>query len=248
MWEKPPLFLDYLQVRHRIESRLAASQTILGHIALFLIVVIALLISAAYTGVYPYVPRSHFIDVGISYLMTVWSIALLGHGLWVYRKSGASANVRTRIIENELNQRLEHGDTELLDDPRQGFRLQALLNEDVRMRAGLLLPVMIFLMINAANWAAWAVQGAYSSWTWQLTVPAALVLLLPPLAVNAWRRRRRNRRIMQLLGDDQTYAAAMKPKRTIDDEDGAAYRLSDDGEFVPISEDTDPLAARKAKA
>jgi hypothetical protein len=245
MWDKQPLFLDYLQIRQRIESRLAASQAILAHIGLYLIAVLAFLIASIYPPNYPYVPRSYFIEPGVSYLMTAWSILLLGHGVWAYRKSGASGNIRAQAIENEINQRLEHGDTELLSNPRHAFRLQALLNEDIRLRAGLFAPIMTFLMLNAVTWAAWAVQGEFTSYTWQMTVPTALVVLLPPLAVNAWRRGRRNRRIMRLLTDE--YAASMKPKRTVEVAYDAAYRLSDDGELVEISEDDAPLVMRKVK-
>ena len=247
MWDKHPLFLDYLHIRQRIESRLASSQAILAHVGLFLIAVLALLISTMYPINYPYVPRSHFMNATASYLMTLWSIALLGHGVWAYRKSGASASRRAQAVENELNLRLERGDTDLLDNPRQVFRLQALLNEDIRQRAGLFAPIMLFLMLNAVTWAAWAVQGASTSYTWQMTVPTALALLLPPLAVNAFRRARRNRRIMRLLTEDQTSSAALKPKRSTDVEREAAYRLSDDGELVPIIEDDEYVAARKAK-
>jgi hypothetical protein len=245
MWDKHPLFLDYLQIRQRVESRLASSQVILAHIGLFLIAVLALLITTLYPINYPYVPRLHFIDPGVSYLMTVWSILLLGHGLSAYQKSGASNNKRAQIIEDEVNQRLEHGDTELLDNPRQAFRLQALLNEDIRLRAGLFAPIMLFLMLNAVTWAAWAVQGASTSYTWQMTIPTALFFLSPPLAVNTWRRARRNRRIMRLLTDE--YVASEKPKRTAQAAHDAAYHLSDDGELVQIIEDDEPLAVRKVK-
>jgi Na+/melibiose symporter-like transporter len=245
VWDKHPLFLDYLHIRQRIESRMASSQAILTHIGLFLIAVLALLITTLYPINYPYVPRSHFIDAGASYLMTVWSIALLGHGVWVYRKSGASANTRARAVENEINQRLEHEDTELFDNPRQVFRLQAVLNEDIRLRAGLFTPITLFLMLNAVTWAAWAVQGASTSYTWQMTIPTALVILLPPLAVNTWRRNRRNRRIMRLLTNE--YAVSEKPKRTAEDARDAVYRLSDDGELVQIVEEDEPLAMRKAR-
>lgn len=245
MWDKHPLFLDYLQIRQRVESRLASSQAILAHIGLFLIAVLALLITTLYPINYPYVPRSHFINVGASYLMTAWSIVLLGHGVWAYRKSGASDNKRAQIIENEVNQRLEHGDTELLDNPRQVFRLQALLNEDIRLRAGLFVPIMLFLMLNAVTWAAWAVQGASTSYTWQMTIPTALFFLLPPLAVNTWRRARRNRRIMRLLTDE--YATSEKPKRTAEAAHDTIYRLSDDGELMQIIEEDEQLAMRKVK-
>src|SRR5262245_43365277 len=99
MWDKHPLFLDYLQIRKRAESRLASSQPVLAHIGLFLIAVLALLITTMYPSNYPYVPRSHFINASASYLMTVWSIILLGHGVWAYRRSGASANKRGQVIE-----------------------------------------------------------------------------------------------------------------------------------------------------
>jgi hypothetical protein len=243
MWDKHPLFLDYLQIRQRVESRLASSQAIFAHIGLFLIAVLALLITTLYPINYPYVPRPQFIDLGVSYVMTVWSILLLGHGLSAYQKSGASHNKRAHIIENEVNQRLEHGDTELLDNPRQAFRLQALLNEDIRLRAGLFTPILLFLMLNAVTWAAWAVQGASTSYTWQMTIPTALFILLPPLAVNAWRRARRNRRIARLLTDE--YAGALKPKRTTQAAADAVYRLSDDGELVQIVEDDEQVAMRQ---
>jgi len=243
MWDKHPLYLDYLQIRQRIESRLASSQAILAHIVLFLIAVLALLITTLYPINYPYVPRSYFINPNASYIMTAWSIILLSHWVLLYRNSGASHNKRAQAVENEINQRLERGDTELLDNPRQAFRLQALLNEDIRLRAGLFAPIMVFLMLNAVTWVAWAVQGEFTSYTWQMTVPTALVFLLPPLAVNAWRRARRNRRIIRLLTDE--YAISEKPKRTAETVHDAAYRLSDDGELLQTSQDDEQVAIRR---
>ena len=72
MWDKNPLFLDYMEIRRRIESRLASRQGILTHIALFNIALIAIFIFTATIfnpalG-YPMGPRSHFMDVNVSYL------------------------------------------------------------------------------------------------------------------------------------------------------------------------------------
>ena len=151
-----------------------------------------------------------------------------------------------RAVDDELNQRLERGDTELLDNPRAAFRLQALLNEDIRERAGIFTAIMAFLMVNAVTWLAWAAQGAYSSYTWQMTVPTTLVFLLPALALNTWRRARRNRRIVRTLSGERGFdAPLMKAKRTLDEE--TAYRLSDDGELVEYPRYADGEDSQKVK-
>jgi hypothetical protein len=246
MLDNNPLFRDYQEVRRNIESKLASPGLILGHVVLFNLAVLALF---AFTvllnpAVPFYVPRSHFVDAGASYAMTAWSLLLVAHGLWVYRKSGADGGQRGRVIEGELEHRIKQGDTDLLDNPRQTFQIRGLLTEDVRLRSGVFVPILAFIFVNALTWAVWGIQGAYSSYTWTVTLPTTLAFLLPALVVNMVRRQRRNRRIMRLLDEDSAYGAPVKAKRTLNDDDEAVYHLSDDGELVAVEGDA---AERKAK-
>lgn len=151
------------------------------------------------------------------------------------------------MIEDELKQRIEQGDTDLLDNPRQTFQIHGLLSEDVRLRAGVFVPITAFVLLNALSWVVWAIQGAYSSYSWTVTLPTTLVFILPALVVNVIRRGRRNRRIKRLLGEDSAYGAPWKAKRNADVEDEAIYRLSEDGELVAVEEDESHGDVRKAK-
>jgi 2TM domain len=233
MWNNA--FLDYLEIRRRIERRLPGMLWVWVHLAPFLAVVIMLLgVNSAYIDRYPDPP--YFLVPGLGLPMTFWSIALLLHGLWSYRRSAAMARTREQGIDQELRERIEQDDTMLLADPRRVFRIRGLLDEDIRQRSGLYMALLAFLLLNAATWIVWASKGADDSYTWQMTIPTVIVFLLPALALNMWRRRRRDHKLERLMAERKVDTGKSKRKLSFDDMAEAAVRLSDDGELVPFDD------------
>ena len=80
-------FLDYLELRRRVEKRLASGRYFLLHIIIFMVEMA--LIGAA--GFNPSYDPSNYFFVFPSYgnLVAFWSGVLLAHGLWSYWRSGA---------------------------------------------------------------------------------------------------------------------------------------------------------------
>jgi hypothetical protein len=240
MWEQDSAYLDYGEIRRRIEQRLAGATGIVWHMALFLVAILAILmfVIPGQTNGYPY-----FIEPGVGALFAIWSIVLMLHGARSFRRSGAIPRRREPAIEEEISERVEQGDTVLLEDVRQVFRVRALLNQDIRQRAGILAVINAFLIFNAFVWVMWTLQGATSSYTWQMTIPTAIVFLLPAFALNALRRVRRDRKLARMLAGLDNRVEVPKRKRLLDDE--VFVRLSDDGELEEIFEEDYPV--RKSK-
>src|SRR5688572_20845940 len=119
-----PLFDDYKTIRRRIERKLARPGFVLLHVGFFFFATLLLMASA---------PNVSF-DRPV--MMLVWSVVLLLHSLAMTWLSGVPDHRREAWIQHELKQRLEKDDTDLISDNRQAFRVQALLDEDIRHRAG----------------------------------------------------------------------------------------------------------------
>jgi hypothetical protein len=234
MWNND--FLDYVEIRRRIEQRLPQMPAVWAHLALFLGAVIVLVtVTSPHGGYYYYERVGYFIQPGNGFAMAGWSVLLLIHGLWAYKRSGA-ASIREQAVERELRERLEHDDTGLLADHRRNFRIRGLLDEDVRQRAGLYVGMLAFLLINAVTWLIWGANGARDSYTWQMTIPTAIAILAPAFALNAWRRARRDRKLQALMSEQHTQVAKSKRKLSFDEMAERAVRLSDDGELVVRSD------------
>src|SRR5437879_4514794 len=100
MWNND--FLDYIEIRRRIERQLSGMFWVFVHLGLFLAAVLALL--AIEHPIYYYNGGTSFIEPNIGFAMTYWSVLLLLHSLWTYRRSGATAKVRERAVERELHE------------------------------------------------------------------------------------------------------------------------------------------------
>jgi hypothetical protein len=234
MWNND--FLDYVEIRRRIERHLPGMFWVFVHLALFLAAVLALL-GIEHPMYYYNGYTSSFIRPDLGFAMTFWSVLLLIHSLWTFRRSGATGKVRERAIERELQERLEQDDTQLLNDQRRVFRIRGLLDEDIRQRSGHFVGLLGFLILNAATWFVWAANGGRDSYTWQMTIPTAIAVLAPALALNLFRRRRRDQKLQALMSDHLVQVAKGKRKLSFDDLAERTVRLSDDGELVHADDD-----------
>jgi hypothetical protein len=221
-----PLFLEYKEIRRRIERQLANMRAVIGHLLLHLGSMIAILL---------YYDTNDYsqIDSRLNSIMMWWSFLLLIHGLWVYWKSGTSGKAREAAIKYQLEERLDKRDTELLSNPREAFRLHNMLEEDIRKRSGAFMATLLFLIVNAAMWFIWMYQGRYSYFPWQMAIPFAFMLLIPAAIISFLRRADRESHYRLLLdnwtSDSDSMSRKPKQKRS---EDDATVRLSDDGELI----------------
>src|SRR5215207_6510808 len=114
-------FLDYLELRRRVERRLASGKWFLLH-------TIAFGVGAAAIGNVGWSPyydssRNYFIDPSYGFLIGCWSALLLIHGICSYWRSGALGGRRDEVIEREMRERVQADDLYLGNHPKDLFRL-----------------------------------------------------------------------------------------------------------------------------
>lgn len=234
MWNENETYFDYVEIRRRVERRLASGLGLAAHTAVFVLAVFTL--SAVFA------PWSYSITAatGANLLMFGWSLLLALHGLLAYRNAGTGQAQRNFALERELAERVDAGDTELLATPRHAFRVRALLDEDIRQRAGWIVGVDAFLLGNVVFWLSLLFMGTRYSSPWPV-VPMLAFLWFPGIyVVNQVRRRLRDGKLRTILAvRPATMAGAMqaKQKRSFDAELERYSRLTDDGELVDIPED-----------
>lgn len=221
-------FLDYLELRRRVEKRLASGNWFLLHTIIFGVGAAAV----GNAGWSPYYDpfRNYFIDPTYGFLIGSWSALLLMHGLWAYWHSGARGGKRDEAIEREMRERIQADDLYLSNHPKDLFRLHGLLNSDIRTRASMIPVLLTFIIINAVIWIPWAILDPQSSFAWQ-TAPILVIPLLLSLGWNIWRRGRHNARIsdqMEQLFGTQPIEDDYDPEREI--------RLRNDDELVTVDE------------
>ncbi len=221
MSERYSPFHEYTAIRRRVERHLNSGMILVFHIVLFVL--------ASY---FMYASRQSVLQMrNFASFMTVWSFVLLAQSVWAYRRSGAFAKSRERVINAELAERIKRDDTALLDNPRFHFRIQTLLDDDIQQRAGVAAVLLTYAGVNAATWVFWALQGVVS---WTLVPTIAVFMLVPAYALNRWRRQRRDARLRALLGEMPRPDTTRD--RFWDDADDRAMRLTADGELIDLDE------------
>jgi hypothetical protein len=228
MWNSYFSYLDYLQIRRRIERRLSRSRWLFIHTAVFVITPLVVYFTSPWLWWYPGYP--YVIQPSIGGLMWGWAVALMLHGLWTYFRSGAWDNTRNLAIETEMRERVQNKDSYLVQDARDLFRLRGLLDDDVRRRASATItPLALFSVVNGVLWIV-ARGGTYNGTAWDIT-PMLGLLLLPILAFNFWQVRLHERKLRDLLAAaDPAYTT--KPKHDV-------LHLADDGEVLDIMDEND---------
>jgi hypothetical protein len=229
-------YLDYKEIRRRVERRLKQGGGLLAHMLLYLLAVPAVVLSNAYLS-YTYFSfgSARFYEVYVSPAVgipfAIWGLVLLAHAFRVYRRSGAFGEAREQAVEAELRARLAADDTTLLADSRRAFRVHSLLVEDIQSRSGMVNSLLLVSAVNALVWVMWALAGANTPSAWLGAVLVGPVVLLPLLVLNGSARRRQEKKLIRALADWTVPPPYIKRKRQTPDYAGAyAGRLSDDGE------------------
>ena len=222
-------FLDYFEMRRRIEKRLASGRLFLLHIVIFTIG--AGMIGSASYSPYWYQGRDYFIYPFTGHSISLWSGILLAHGLWSFWNSGARGGRREAVIEREMRTRVQDDALYLSQRPKTLFRLHGLLSDDISKRYSGIPIMLAIVFINVLIWIPWTLLGqANTSFAWQ----TALVLVIPFIILvlfNGWRRAGHETRLRQQLATflDEN-----------EDEDVDTYeremRLGDDGELITVEE------------
>lgn len=214
-----PLFNDYKTIRHRIERNLARPDSVLLHSLIFFFATFLVMAGA---------PNVTF-DRPL--MLLVWSGLLMMHSLAMTWLSGVPKHRREAWIKHELKQRLENDDTDLVSNNRQAFRVQALLDEDIRHRSGIFVTLSVLLGLNVMLWLGSVWQtGWVDPWTsgyWHEAARLVLVSLIPAVAFNLWRHTHRDQAIEARLAN--TELDVSDKRKRLSDED---YVFDEDGELV----------------
>lgn len=99
MFNDSESYLDYVEIRRRVERRLASGQSVVIHVALFLLALLALV---AVFGVPFYLSRFALVN----FFMAGWSGLVFLHSVWLYRNGGTDTNRRLSVVQAELDERL----------------------------------------------------------------------------------------------------------------------------------------------
>lgn len=223
------LYLDYLELRRRVERHLSRALPVVAHIIIF--AVVANLIGwNGYKGIRD--PNDYyFIAPEFGRFLAGWSGVLLVHTLWQTLRSSLPGYVRNRAIEKEMRARLELNDSYLTDDPKMLFRLHGLLEENIRMRGGFFILLLATAILNAMIWIPWALDEPRTSRGWMIAQTLEVIVLVTSLIYGAWRSGKENQLRKQL--------EALPPVSNYNPpaEEEVTFRLQDDGELVdfPIS-------------
>lgn len=232
MWSENDAYFDYVEIRRRIERRLSSGTALGLHLGLYLAVLIGLI------GVFGRVQGSATVT-WVNLFMAGWSGVLLMHGLWTARQSALSNRQRHSAVHTEINARLDSGDTELLADVRGVFRVQSLLEEDVRMRAGWNVTLLGYILVMNAAWGVNLLTRQIADATiWHILILMSFFALPAIYTINKTRRYLRDRKLERaLISHPRRQQTAAKHKRSFEADLDAYARLSDDGELVEPSPD-----------
>lgn len=166
MWNDYLTFLDYLELRRRVEKRLSRPRWLIIHSIIFVMAALGLM--TRYLSLLGYSP--YFIHPTVSYTLGAWSTVLLLHAAFVYRRAGVFGNAREQAIEAEMRACIDADEFYLNDEPHNLFRLHGLLDEDIRQRAGLQRPLFSFIILNLLIWALHVIIGPGSLVAWHGTL------------------------------------------------------------------------------
>lgn len=227
MWNDYLTYLDYLELRRRVEKRLARPKALLFHVLIFILIV---------GGTTLYLHRSvswnyYFYEPGAAQIFTLWSGVLFLHGLFTFLRSGVFSGRREAIIEREMRKRLQDDVHFLSDNPQDLFRLHGLLYEDVGRRAKPFWLLSLFSTLNGIGWWVWYYMSSQRSSVMGDAVLLAAPILLVLLAIVAARQARYTHEMQKQMRENAQNTVSPKQLRR-----EPAYRLEEDGELITIDE------------
>jgi hypothetical protein len=181
------LFLDYLELRRRIEKRLAHPNLLLAHAAVFSVAVTYFSIYVTQQMMrFSYDPNIRFAFYPPeTFVVTGWAVLLMIHGLRTYLHSGAAGGTREQAVADEIGERIEKDDSHLTSNHRDLFRLHGLLERDIQQRSSGTALLMLFTVCNGLGWLLWAFTNVMGmsgenaiEYPWQAAPILSLVFLI----------------------------------------------------------------------
>ncbi|MFN8373834.1 MAG: hypothetical protein U0694_13280 [Anaerolineae bacterium] len=237
MWNSYWTFLDYLELRRRVEKRLARGTWLLAHSVLFVFIAIGAVLYAYSTRTYDIIVSRDFVYPVIGYCMALWSIVLAAHGLYSYNQSGAATEKRSQAIETEMREQVYNEDAYIGSDTRDLYRLHGLLDSDIRKRANTMPLLLIFTLVNVLVWGAWAFTGAHSAFAWETTWQMVLFIFLPLLGWSAFQRQRHEIWVRKQIEGPESETESADKKKHDEALTPTLLHLSDDGEVTTMPDD-----------
>lgn len=242
MWNNYWTFLDYLELRRRIEKHLSRGIWLFSHATFFVMTTLVILVTMGgrYYG-------NYFVEPNAGYVMAFWSFLLAAHALFTYFRSGASSRQRSAAIEAEMRERVRNDDSYLSDNPKALFRVHGILEDDLHKRSSAIGLLTLYSIANAAMWIPWAIfTDLRDSFTWTMTPAIALLLMLPLLGFSAFSAGKRERALRQQMENlsENSREEAPKQKRFVE---SSHMRLTDDGELMMIEDDEIEVSRHKRR-
>jgi hypothetical protein len=187
-------YMEYKELRRRIEANLSKPRHVLIHAFLFMVANVAIWYVTFRTVGNAFMQASVHAP-GI--ITTFWSFGLLAHALWGLFHSGLWPNSREKAIETEMVALLEDAGHNL--DDEEYFAIHQMLREDVQQRAGYQFSLGMFAISNTLVWLLWlsTIGSLYGTPLWYPAIFAAFVFLLCGGILNVWRSVQREQQRMQ---------------------------------------------------
>jgi hypothetical protein len=217
-------YLDYKEIRRRVEGKLQKSRGLLIHILIFLAANIGLWI-VSYPTRYDPIAYNNVFMAGV--FTAAWSAVLLLHALGGFFHSGLWPSARETAIEAEMSALLADS---LDSDDEDFFQIHRMLDNDIWQRSGYLFSLSIFAISNVFIWMVWVLAGAalYNSVLWFGVIFAAMIFVAGGGILNFWRRgKREQRRIQDNMPPARDSRAAIEPRYFATPEHGRLEIMDD---------------------
>jgi hypothetical protein len=177
-------YLDYKELRRRIEAKLSKPRNVLIHAWAFIIVNAIMWWTTWPWVYYPDIANSPYLP---GLITAAWSVVLLLHTLWSYFHSGFWPGKREAAIEAEMSALYEEPSHQMDDD--DFFQIHRMLHQDIHQRAGFMFPLSMFAFSNLFLWIVWILNGthAHVGMTWFSVGFVTFIFLLGGGILNFWR-------------------------------------------------------------
>lgn len=175
-------FLDYRATQRQLASQFARPRLLLLHVLAFVVVMTAIWAYGTGANLWRYYDNLILPNVAGA----VWSLALVGHALWHFRRSAALHAQRERAVEAEMRAyiaRNPQADSDAL------FEMHRALERDLEAQGRWSLSLTVFALVNTVSWTV-ALFNPQSSWSLQTTPMFAVVLIGGLQSYLLWQQQR----------------------------------------------------------
>ncbi|HVU12897.1 MAG TPA: hypothetical protein VHD90_16580 [Phototrophicaceae bacterium] len=177
-------FLDYRAAQRRLAARFAHPRALTLHTLAFIVAVTTMLAYGVAVGWW-YDPSNLLAPTVLGF---IWSLLLLLHAVWHYRRSAASSERREVAVEEAMRQLIAQHEGGI--DNEQRFTLHLSFEAALEQQGSWSGLLLAFAVVNAVSWGL-SVLNVGTSWPFQMTQPLAVLILGGGAFYVTWQRRRR---------------------------------------------------------